>query len=269
MTELDNENFEPLSSGEFIKKDSDNSTKEQNKSILWFIIGIAVFIILIIIIITIIALTNKGNQEVKEDKDFYKVEINDEIFKRIDGKSYNKNCTLPREDLRYIHVLHIDINNTVHEGEMICNKYIADTLLKIFKKLYEEKYPIEKMILIDEYDADDETAMEDNDSSCFNFRFISHTTNVSKHGLGLAVDINTLYNPYIKVVDNITIIEPKTGEKYVDRNQSFIYKIEKNDLCYKLFIENGFDWGGDWEDRKDYQHFELPDNVTKRLYPDS
>ena len=264
MEEKEDANYEPLSSDNVNKN---NPTKEPNKRLICLIIGIAAFIIITIIIIIIIALSNKENQVA--EKDFYKLEINDEIFKRIDGKSFKKDCTLPREDLRYIHVLHVDINNTKHEGEMICNKYIADTLLKIFKKLYEEKYPIEKMILIDEYDADDETAMEDNDSSCFNFRFISHTTRISKHGLGLAVDINTLYNPYIKVVDNITYIEPKTGEKYVDRNQSFIYKIEKNDLCYKLFIENGFDWGGDWEDRKDYQHFELPDNITKKLYPDN
>ena len=116
---------------------------------------------------------------------------------------------------------------------MICNKYIAETLIKIFKKLYEEKYPIEKMILIDEYEADDERAMEDNDSSCFNFRLIPYTTKISKHGLGLAVDINTLYNPYIKIVDNMTYIEPITGENYTDRNKSFIYKIEKDDIFYK------------------------------------
>ena len=203
------------------------------------------------------------------DAQFYSLEINDEIFKRIKGKSFKNDCTLPKEDLRYIHVLHIDINNKVHEGEMICNKHIVDILINIFKKLYEAKYPIEKMVLIDEYDADDEKAMEDNNSSCFNFRFISHTTRVSKHGLGLAVDINTLYNPYIKVVGNETIIEPITGKKYVDRNQKFIYKIEKNDLCYKLFIENGFEWGGDWEDRKDYQHFDLPDDKIKELYPNN
>ena len=125
------------------------------------------------------------------------------------------------------------------------------------------------MVLIDEYDADDETAMEDNDSSCFNFRFIAYTKKISKHGLGLAVDINTLYNPYIKVVDGKTIIQPKTAEKYIDRNKKFDYKIEKNDLCYKLFIENGFQWGGDWEDRKDYQHFDLPDETINKLYPDN
>ena len=204
-----------------------------------------------------------------QDNDFYIKEINEEIFKRIKGKSFKDNCTLPREDLRYIHILHVDINGQKHEGEMICNKHIAETLIKIFRKLYEEKYPIEKMVLIDEYDADDETAMEDNDSSCFNFRFIAYTKKISKHGLGLAVDINTLYNPYIKVVDGKTIIQPKTAEKYIDRNKNFDYKIEKNDLCYKLFIENGFQWGGDWEDRKDYQHFDLPDETINKLYPDN
>ena len=152
---------------------------------------------------------------------------------------------------------------------MICNRYIAETLIKIFKKLYEEKYPIEKMKLIDEYNADDETAMEDNDSSCFNFRFIAYTTKISKHGLGLAVDINTLYNPYIKEVGDKTIIQPITGKEYTDRSKDFIYKIEKNDICYKLFIENGFEWGGDWLDRKDYQHFEIPDDKIKELYPDN
>ena len=210
-----------------------------------------------------------NSEEFNENKEFYIMEINDEIFKRIKGKSFKENCTLPREDLRYIHVLHIDINGQKHEGEMICNKYIAETLIKIFKKLFEEKYPIEKIALVDEYYADDERAMEDNDSSCFNFRFIAYTKRISKHGLGLAVDINTLYNPYIKVVDGKKIIQPKTAEKYVDRNQNFIYKIEKNDLCYKLFIENGFQWGGDWEDRKDYQHFDLPDEIINKLYPDN
>ena len=28
--------------------------------------------------------------------------------------------------------------------------------------------------------------------------YISHTNKISKHGLGMAVDINTLYNPYHK-----------------------------------------------------------------------
>jgi hypothetical protein len=202
-------------------------------------------------------------------EDFYITEITDEIFARIEGKSFKDDCTLPREDLRYLHVLHKDIDGNVHEGEMIVNKRIAEDVLDILRELYESNYPIERMKLVDEYDADDELSMEDNNSSSFNFRFISHTTRVSKHGLGLAVDINTLYNPYTKVVDDERIVEPVTGEPYLDREAPFDYKIEKGDLCYNLFIEHGFEWGGEWTDRKDYQHFEMPDSKIAEWYPEN
>lgn len=128
---------------------------------------------------------------------------------------------------------------------MICNVYIAAALIDIFQKLYAHDYPIEKIRLVDEYDADDEMSMRDNNSSCFNFRFISHTTRISKHGLGLAVDINTLYNPYIKYVNGKRILEPAAAEKYLDRTKDFPYKIDKDSLPYKLFTEHGFEWDGD------------------------
>ena len=152
---------------------------------------------------------------------FWISEITDGIFTRIQGKSFKDDCTLSREDLRYLHVLHVDLNGEPHEGEMIVNYHIAEDVLDILRQLYEAKYPIEKIRLVDEYDADDELSMEDNNSSAFNFRFISHTTRVSKHGLGLAVDINTLYNPYTKIVDGERIIEPVTAEPYLDREADF------------------------------------------------
>ena len=49
--------------------------------------------------------------------------------------------------------------------------------------------------------SDDEIMMRDNNSSCFNYRLISNTNTISKHGLGMAVDINALYNPYHKFVE--------------------------------------------------------------------
>ena len=210
--------------------------------------------------------SEKESEITRIDKDFYITGITDEIFDRMKGKSFKDDCTVPREDLRYLHVLHKNIDGDVLEGEMVVNKYIAEDVLEILKELYEADYPIERMVLIDEYDADDEASMEDNNSSSFNFRLISHTNRVSKHGLGMAVDINTLYNPYTKVVDGERIIEPITGEPYLDRDASFPYKIEKGDLCYKLFTEHGFVWGGDWPDRKDYQHFEIPESVIEELY---
>lgn len=152
---------------------------------------------------------------------FYISEIPDDIFEKMQGKSYKVDCTLPRENLRYIHVLHVGFDNQVHEGELVVNKDIADDVLEIFKELYESGYQIEKVRLVDEYDADDESSMSDNNSSAFNFRFISHTTKISKHGMGMAVDINTLYNPYVKTVDGELSIEPANGADYVDRSKDF------------------------------------------------
>lgn len=188
--------------------------------------------------------------------DFYISEIPDDIFEKMQGRSYKADCTVPREELRYIHVLHMGFDGQTHEGELVVNKAIADDVLEIFEELYKAEYPIEKVRLVDEYDADDEASMSDNNSSAFNFRFISHTTKISKHGMGMAVDINTLYNPYVKTVDGKLSIEPANAAEYVDRSADFPYKIDHDDLCYKLFTEHGFEWGGDWTHSKDYQHFE-------------
>lgn len=188
--------------------------------------------------------------------DFYISEITDDIFARMQGKSYKEDCTVPREDLRYVHVRHMGFDGEAKDGELVVNKAIADDVLAIFEELYKADYPIEKVRLVDEYDADDEASMSDNNSSAFNFRFISHTTRISKHGLGMAVDINTRYNPYVKTVDGKLSIEPANGADYVDRSKDFPHKIDHEDLCYKLFKEHGFTWGGDWTHSKDYQHFE-------------
>lgn len=197
-----------------------------------------------------------AEQEESEADEFYVSEIPDDIFEKMQGKSYKADCTVPREDLRYVHVLHMGFDGETKEGELVVNKAIADDVCDIFEKLYEADYPIEKIRLVDEYDADDEASMSDNNSSAFNFRFISHTTKISKHGLGMAVDINTLYNPYVKTVDGKRSVEPANASDYVDRSADFPYKIDHDDLCYRLFKEHGFSWGGDWQHSKDYQHFE-------------
>ncbi len=204
--------------------------------------------------------TNQGETKmtttnVKDTENFYGIEFTEdsEIFARIKGKSYKDDCTIPVSDLRYLHVLHVGFDGQTHEGEIICNKSIAEDLLEIFEALYEAEYPIEKIKLVDEYNAEDEASMADNNSSCFNFRFISHTTKVSNHGAGLAIDINPLYNPYVKTVDGALSIEPANGAPYVDRTADFPYKIDETDLAYQLFTAHGFTWGGAWSSSKDYQ----------------
>lgn len=215
--------------------------------------------------------SSSAQTEVISNREGFSIrEISDDLFDRMKaGNTYKKECIVPREDLRYLLVLHKDKDGITHQGEMVVHKLIAEDVLEIFEELYDAGYPIERMVLPDNYMADDETMMRDNNSSSFNFRFISHTDKISKHGLGMAVDINTLYNPYHKIVENEDgtteeVIEPATGKEYLDRTQDFDYKINKDDLCYQLFIEKGFEWGGDWTDRKDYQHFELPTDITEK-----
>lgn len=195
--------------------------------------------------------------------------IDDTTFARMKGKTYKDNCTVPLSEIRHVKVLYKNKAKQTLKGEIVCNKHIADDVAEIFYELYKANYPIERIRLMDDYNADDETAMRDNNTSSFNFRFISHSTKVSKHGLGLAVDLNTLYNPFVLTVDGKLHVEPETALKYVDRSKNFDYKIDENDLAYKLFIQHGFEWGGHWKTRKDYQHFELPDDKVKELYPNN
>ena len=75
---------------------------------------------------------------------FYISKIPDHIFEKMQGKSYKADCTIAREDLRYLHVLHIGFDGQTKEGELVVNKAIAEDVLSIFKQLYEAEYPIEK-----------------------------------------------------------------------------------------------------------------------------
>lgn len=182
--------------------------------------------------------------------------LDDTIFSRINGKSYQPGRSLPKEDLRYLKILHYDGKQEIRLGELICHKRVSRDLLEIFRVLFDARYPIEKMILIDEYGADDECSMRDNNTSCFNFRLVPGTKKLSAHALGLAVDINPRYNPYVKVVGGQPIHKPRNAGAYIDRSADFPYKIDREDRCYKEFRKRGFSWGGNWKSLKDYQHFE-------------
>lgn len=190
---------------------------------------------------------------------FYDTALTEELKARITGCSYpdtEEPLQISYEDLSYVHVLHYDFEGQIQEGELICNQAVAQDLVEIFYELYLSQYPIEQIRLIDEYGADDEASMADNNTSCFNYRPVPGSSKLSNHSYGCAIDINPLYNPYVRTRDGRELISPDNAVPYADRSADFPHKIDKNDLCYRLFIEHGFTWGGAWNSSKDYQHFE-------------
>lgn len=167
-----------------------------------------------------------------------------------------RDIVISREELNFLTVLHYDFDGNIKLGELICNSAIADDLLSIFYQLYLNEYRIEKIRLIEEYGGCDNLSMLDNNSSAFNYRN-TNSGNLSRHAYGLAVDINPFYNPYVEFLsDGTVLILPEGSEFYADRNNDFPYKIDADDLCYRLFREHGFIWGGDWNNLKDYHHFQ-------------
>ena len=194
--------------------------------------------------------------------DFYVEPLSSPLQRYITGVSYPTAEAVPTpevtlDELRYVHILHYNFEGEVAEGELICNQAIAADLVDIFYELYRNEYQIEKVLLIDEYGGDDIASMEDNNTSCFNYRVVDGSTSLSRHALGLAIDINPYYNPYITYDKQGGMhVSPESAVLYADRSVEFPYKIDENDLCYKLFVKHGFTWGGNWNSVKDYQHFQ-------------
>ncbi len=177
---------------------------------------------------------------------FFKSDIPKNIQKKMQKTVF--------DELSYLTLSYIGYDEKEHTGNMIVDKALADEVILIFEELYAEKFPINKMKLVCEYGGDDELSMRDNNTSAFNYRTVVGGTQISKHALGRAIDINPLVNPYIRPSDNLVL--PQTAAEYIDRSKNITGMIHADSICVKTFKKYRWIWGGDWETLKDYQHFE-------------
>ncbi len=153
-----------------------------------------------------------------------------------------------KKDLILIEVQYYSFDDKLHQGQLVINKLLRSDLIKIFKKIKEERFPIGKAVPIVSYNWNDEKSMEDNNTSAFNYRFIAGTKKLSNHSYGTAIDINPLFNPYIRK----DLHQPE-GSVY---NPARRGTITGDSFLVKEFKLMGWDWGGNWVNKKDYQHFE-------------
>lgn len=187
---------------------------------------------------------------------FYYVKLSDGIKERITGISYpadDADAEITYDDLRYIGLRYYDFDGNVHDGELIVNRRVAKEVLEIFYALYNAKYAFTSIRLVDDFGqpADDTLSMEANNTSAFCYRAVTGTAKLSRHSYGAAIDINPRLNPYI----DGGRVAPENGAMYVDRSLGLPGMIDHDDLCYQLFIDHGWTWGGNWSGDKDYQHF--------------
>jgi hypothetical protein len=184
--------------------------------------------------------------------------VDEETRARMIGVSWKPGCPVPIDDLRIIDMNFIGFDGAVHSGgQLMVHRLVAPQVVDAFRVLFENGFPIRRMELIENYGGSDDASMAADNTSAFNCRPITGTTDrFSIHSYGQAIDINPVENPYVR---GSTVLPP-AGVDYLDRTDVRPGMITKNDVAEKAFREQKFFWGGDFNSLKDYQHFE-----TKKL----
>lgn len=177
--------------------------------------------------------------------------LSSEVRDRMTDVSWRAGCPVGLDGLSYLEMTHWGFDGEVHQGEMVVNAEVADDVLGVFRALFDARFPIERMRLVDDYDADDDLSMEANNTSAFNCRQVTGGTRFSQHSYGDAIDINPIQNPYVR---GGTVLPP-AGNDYTDRAAARPGMILSGDVVTSAFGALGWGWGGEWMTLKDYQHF--------------
>jgi hypothetical protein len=181
-------------------------------------------------------------------------ELTPAMKRTMTGVSWKPGCPVALEELRMIRMRYWGFDAKAHKGILIVNDDIADKTVRAFGKLYDARFPIRRMEPVDAYGGSDDASMAADNTSAFNCRPITGTTDRwSNHSYGRAIDINTIENPYVK---GSTVLPP-AGAEFLDRADVRPGMIVRGDVATTAFAAEGFGWGGDYTSLKDYQHFEF------------
>jgi Bacterial capsule synthesis protein PGA_cap/D-alanyl-D-alanine carboxypeptidase len=171
--------------------------------------------------------------------------------------SYRPGCPVPLVNLRYLRMTYRGFDGFAHTGELVVGEQYAADVICVFRRLYDARWPIRRMRLVDDYRGDDERSMAANNTSGFNCRTVAGTDTWSAHAYGAAVDINPVQNPYL----TRAAVHRPAAARYVDLDRSSaaedlpVGAIREGDVVVRAFAQIGWDWGGHWPGPHDYQHF--------------
>ncbi len=179
-----------------------------------------------------------------EAKDFLASELKSLVDLKIINKIKSDKLA---EILTAVKVEFLNQNGNRKEAFLIVHKEVATQIRSIFTELADSGFVIDKIEPMSKYKWSDDSSMVYNNTSCFNYRLVSGTRSMSKHAYGLALDINPFWNPFVSGKR----VSPKGAKYDITKNGT----IHRKALIYKIFIKNGWKWGGDWKPYQDYQHF--------------
>lgn len=158
-----------------------------------------------------------------------------------------------KKNLTLVTVKFFSFDREAREGQLVIHQDLAQDVQEIFNTLLEMQFPIQKMVPVVAYGWNDEASMQDNNTSCFNYRAVYKSERISNHSLGRAVDINPWLNPQVLASGEVI-----PHGAYYDPTRQGAVTAEIADL----FKSYGWVWGGEWTTTKDWQHFQkLEKNV--------
>lgn len=164
-------------------------------------------------------------------------------------------CPVTFADLRHLEIAYVGFDGRHHTGEMVIHADHAAGVVRVFKRLYDARWPIRRMRLVSSYGGSDNKSMAANNTSAYNCRRVAGEDSWSRHAYGAAIDINPVQNPYVTASG----VLPPQGGRFTDVDRSAGATpprgvIKRGDVVVRAFGEIGWSWGGDWL-QPDYQHF--------------
>lgn len=165
--------------------------------------------------------------------------------------TWGPGCPVRLEDLRYVTVSFVGFDGGVHTGELLVHKSAAPVMVRVFRKLFAARFPIERMVVTTTLERDMPPTGDGNTTGAFNCRSAAGTGHWSQHAYGLAVDVNPFMNPYLKG----DVVLPELARTYGRRSDVRPGMITPGGVVAKAFAAEGWGWGGNWRSLKDYMHF--------------
>ena len=175
-----------------------------------------------------------------------------ELRRYMTGRSWHKGCPTALDDLRLVVVRFLDFDGNPAVGRAVVHRLHAAKIARVLEILYEKKFPLARLDLVDDFDGNDDLSTAANNSSGFNCRRVAGSKSWSQHAYGAALDLNPLQNPYVRV--DGTVLD-SNAKPFVDRSVAATGLIAKDSSVVGAFASIGWRWGGDWKRTKDYQHF--------------